>query len=102
MLSFGGRFKFVSCRFPLGRTGYLQANQPIVVSVVKMFVVCESIISLLWDCPAYAIIRSAFMSLEIGFQSLDSFAKSSYVLYCICSEAWEECLTLGTHARGLR
>ena len=22
MLSFGGRFKFVSCRFPLGRTGY--------------------------------------------------------------------------------
>ena len=50
---------------------------------------------MLWDCPAYASIRSAFMlelRRELGdrfehFQSLDSFEKSSYVLG---SEAWEE------------
>ena len=50
---------------------------------------------MLWDCPAYASIRSAFMlelRRELGdgfehFQSLDSFAKSYYVLG---SEAWEE------------
>ena len=50
---------------------------------------------MLWDCPAYASIRSAFMlelRRELGdmfehFQSLDSFAKSSYVLD---SETWEE------------
>ena len=49
----------------------------------------------LWDCPAYVSIRSAFMlelRRELGdrfehFQSLDSFEKSSYVLG---SEAWEE------------
>ena len=48
---------------------------------------------MLWDCPAYASIRSAFMlelRRELGdrfehFQSLDSFEKSSYVLG---SEAW--------------
>ena len=50
---------------------------------------------MLWDCPAYVGIRSAFMlelRRELGdrfehFQSLDSFEKSSYVLG---SEAWEE------------
>ena len=50
---------------------------------------------MLWDCPAYTSIRSAFMlelRRELGdrfehFQSLDSFEKSSYVLG---SEAWEE------------
>ena len=49
---------------------------------------------MLWDCPAYASIRSAFMLelRELGdtfehFQSLGSFAKSSYVLG---SEVWEE------------
>ena len=50
---------------------------------------------MLWDCPAYARIRSAFileLRRELGdrferFQSLDSFVKSSYVLG---SEAWEE------------
>ena len=50
---------------------------------------------MLWDCPAYASVRSAFMSelrRELGdrfehFQSLDSFEKSSYVLG---SEAWED------------
>ena len=49
---------------------------------------------MLWDCPAYASVRSAFMlelRRELGkpehFQSLDSFEKSSYVLG---SEAWEE------------
>ena len=50
---------------------------------------------MLWDCPAYASIRSALMlelRRELGdkfehFQSLDSFAKSSYVLG---SEVWEE------------
>ena len=59
-----------------------------------MFVVCESVSHVLWDCPAYAS-RSAFMlelRRELGdgfehFQSLDSFEKSSYVLG---SEAWEE------------
>ena len=68
---------------------------------------CESVSHVLWDCPAYASIRSAFMlelRRELGdrfehFQSLDSFEKSSYVLG---SEAWEEYLTLGAHARGLR
>ena len=43
---------------------------------------------MLWDCPAYVSIRSAFMlelRRELGdrfehFQSLDSFEKSSYVL----------------------
>ena len=42
---------------------------------------------MLWDCPAYVSIRSAFMlelRRELGdrfehFQSLDSFEKSSYV-----------------------
>ena len=56
---------------------------------------CESVSHVLWDCPAYASIRSAFMlelRREFGvrfehFQSLDSFAKSSFVLG---SEAWEE------------
>ena len=56
---------------------------------------CESVSHVLWDCPAYASIRSAFMlelRRELGdkferFQSLDSFAKSSYVLG---SEALEE------------
>ena len=50
---------------------------------------------MLWDCPAYASIRSAFMlelRSELGdrfehFQSRDSFATSFYVLG---SEAWEE------------
>ena len=50
---------------------------------------------MLWDCPAYVSIRSAFMlelRRELGdrfehFQSLDSFEKSSYVLG---SEEWEE------------
>ena len=50
---------------------------------------------MLWDCPAYASIRSAVMlelRRELGdrfehFQSLDSFVKSSYVLG---SEAWKE------------
>ena len=49
---------------------------------------CESVSHLLWDCPAYVSIRSAFMfelRRELGdrfehFQSLDSFEKSSYVL----------------------
>ena len=53
---------------------------------------CESVSHVLWNCPAYVSIRSAFM---LGlrrdrfehFQSLDSFEKSSYVLG---SEAWEE------------
>ena len=61
-----------------------------------------------WDCPEYASIRSAFMlelRRELGdrferFQSLDSFAKSSYVLG---SEAWEEystlCLVYGRKGR---
>ena len=53
---------------------------------------CESVSHVLWDCPG---IRSAFM-LELRrehgdrfehFQSLDSFAKSCYVLG---SEVWEE------------
>ena len=55
----------------------------------------ESVSHVLWDCPAYASIRSAFMlklRRELGdrcehFQSLDSFKKSSYVLG---SEAWEK------------
>ena len=55
----------------------------------------QSVSHVLWDCPAYASIRSAFMfelRRELGdrfehFQSLDSFEKSSYVLG---SEAWEE------------
>ena len=46
---------------------------------------CESVSLVLWDCPAYASIRSAFMlelRRELGdrfehFQSLGSFAKSS-------------------------
>ena len=54
---------------------------------------CESVSHVLWDCPAYDSIRSAFMlelRRELGdrfehFQSLDSFEKSSYVLG---SEAW--------------
>ena len=49
---------------------------------------CESVSYVLWDCPAYVSIRSAFMlelRRELGdrfehFQSLDSFEKSSYVL----------------------
>ena len=53
-----------------------------------MIVVCESVSHVLWDCPVYASIRSAFMlelRRELGdrferFQGLDSFAKSSYVL----------------------
>ena len=56
---------------------------------------CESVSHVLWDCPAHASIRSAFMlelRRELGdrfehFQSLDRFEKSSYVLG---SEAWEE------------
>ena len=56
---------------------------------------CESVSHVLWDCPAYVSIRSAFMlelRRELGdrfehFQGLDSFEKSSYVLG---SEAWEE------------
>ena len=48
----------------------------------------QSVSHVLWDCPAYASIRSAFMlelRRELGdrfehFQSLDSFEKSSYVL----------------------
>ena len=56
---------------------------------------CESVSHVLWDCPAYVSIRSAFMlelRRELGdrfehFQSLDSFEKSSYVLG---SEVWEE------------
>ena len=56
---------------------------------------CESVSHVLWDCPAYVSIRSAFMlelRRELGdrfehFQSLDGFEKSSYVLG---SEAWEE------------
>ena len=56
---------------------------------------CESVGHVLWDCPAYVSIRSAFMlelRRELGdrfeqFQSLDSFEKSSYVLG---SEVWEE------------
>ena len=47
---------------------------------------CESVSHVLWDCPAYVSIRSAFMlelRRELGdrfehFQSLDSFEKSSY------------------------
>ena len=54
---------------------------------------CESVSHVLWDCPAYASIRSAFvleLRRELGdrfehFQSLDSFEKSY-----IGSEAWEE------------
>ena len=46
--------------------------------------VCESVSHVLWECPAYASIRSAFMlelRRELGdrfehFQSLDSFEKS--------------------------
>ena len=60
-----------------------------------MFAECESVSHVLWDCPAYVSIRSAFMlelRRELGdrfehFQSLDSFEKSSYVLG---SEVWEE------------
>ena len=56
---------------------------------------CESVSHVLWDCPAYTSNRSAFMlelNRELGvrfehFQSLDSFAKSSYFLG---SNAWEE------------
>ena len=56
---------------------------------------CESVSHVLWDCPAYASIRSAFMlelRRELGdrfehFQGLHSFAQSSYVLG---SETWEE------------
>ena len=56
---------------------------------------CESVSHVLWDCPAYVSIRSAFMlelRRELGdrfehFQSLDRFEKSSYVLG---SEVWEE------------
>ena len=59
---------------------------------------CESVSHVLWDCPAYASIRSAFMlelRRELGdrfehFQSLDSFEKSSYVLG---SEAWDSGLS---------
>ena len=52
---------------------------------------CESVSHVLWDGPAYASIRSAFMlelRRELGdrFEHLDSFEKSSYVLG---SEAWE-------------
>ena len=58
-------------------------------------VVLSFLCHVLWDCPAYVSIRSAFMlelRRELGdrfehFQSLDSFEKSSYVLG---SEAWEE------------
>ena len=60
-----------------------------------IFSECESVSHVLWDCPAYVSIRSAFMlelRRELGdrfehFQSLDSFEKSSYVLG---SEVWEE------------
>ena len=50
----------------------------------------ESVSHVLWDCPAYAGIRSAFMlelRRELGdrFEHLDSFEKSSYVLG---SKAW--------------
>ena len=39
---------------------------------------CESVSHVLWDCPAYASIRSALM---FGVRlSLDSFAKSSFIL----------------------
>ena len=49
---------------------------------------CESVSHALWDCPAYASIKSAFMlelRRELGdrfehFQGLDSFVKLSYVL----------------------
>ena len=53
---------------------------------------CESVSPVLWDCPAYGSIRSAFMlelRRELGdrFEHFQSFEKSSYVLG---SEAWEE------------
>ena len=49
---------------------------------------CESVSHVLWDCPAYASIRSAFMlelRRELGdrfqhFQSLESVETSFYVL----------------------
>ena len=53
---------------------------------------CESVSHVLWDCPAYVSIRSAFMlelRRELGdrFEHFQSLEKSSYVLG---SEAWEE------------
>ena len=56
---------------------------------------CESVSHVLWDCPAYVSIRSAFtleLRRELGdrfehFQSLDSFEKSSS--YVLGSEAWD-------------
>ena len=47
---------------------------------------CESVSHVLWDCPAYVSIRSAFM-LELRREIGDRFERSSYVLG---SEAWEE------------
>ena len=56
---------------------------------------CESVAHVLWDCPAYNIIRKSFMeelSHLLGLQfsqfiSLDSVGKTSFVLG---SELWEE------------
>ena len=52
---------------------------------------CESVSHVLWDCPAYASIRSPFMlelRRELGdrfehFQSLDCFEKLSYIIVCV-------------------
>ena len=53
---------------------------------------CGSVSHVLWDCPAYVSIKSAFMlelRRELGdrFGHFQSFEKSSYVLG---SEAWKE------------
>ena len=61
----------------------------------ECFAECESVSHVLWECPAYASISSAFM-LELRRELGDRFEhlivlrsheKSSYVLG---SEAWEE------------
>ena len=53
---------------------------------------CKSVSHVLWDCPAYAAIRSAFMlelrrELRDRFEHFQSLDESSYILG---SEAWEE------------
>ena len=56
---------------------------------------CEGVVHVLWDCPAYNIIRKSFMeelSHLLGskfsqFLSLDSVEKTSFILG---SELWED------------
>ena len=75
-----------------------KAENSCIICEAQAYGICPAVVShmyacrkehVLWDCPAYVSIRSAFMlelRRELG-DRFDSFEKSSYVLG---SEAWEE------------